>query len=68
MCGVKDKMVSHLLCECSKMHKCNTVQAPAGDMTMLPGLCTGQSRNSMDLMSQINGMSISQNWLSKLLP
>ena len=40
-----------------RWHKCNT----STGMTTLPGFWTGQSRNSMDLMSQKNGMSTSQN-------
>ena len=69
MCGVKDETVGHLpghlLCECRKMAQ---MQYISTGMATLPGLCTGQSRNSMDLMSQRNGMSTSQNQLSKLLP
>ena len=63
MCGVNDETVVTCCVNAVRRHKCNT----SNDMTTLPGLCTSHSRNSMNLMSQRNGMSTSQNRLSKLL-
>ena len=57
MCGVKDDTVGHLLCECSK----NAHMQYKNRHDNVARIVSGQSRNSMDLISQRNGMSSSQN-------